>query len=88
MRQLPFAFIPRSADAQKKQKEKNVFVVLFLLFRFNFLPTAEFTDGPTLQVHWLPAFVLTSAVFSALEKLIFFCFCASPFWFFFVFLLG
>lgn len=59
---------------KRNKKKKTFFWVLFLLFRFNFLPTAEFTDGPTLQVHWLPAFVLTSAVFSALEKLISSCF--------------
>lgn len=80
-RQLPFAFIPRSADAQKEQKEKKN---VFLLFRFNFLSTAEFTDGPTLtSIHWLPAFVL------ALEKLISFCFfCAGPFLFVFCFSFG
>lgn len=79
MRQLPFAFIPsRSADAQKKQKKKR-----FLLFCFvSIFPTAEFTDGPTLQVHWLPAFVFTSAVFFfGIEKLIFLLFLRRPFLF-------
>lgn len=79
MRQLPFAFIPsRSADAQKKQKEKKVFVVLF---RFNF---------PDCRVHRRPHFTSTTLAarlclhvgrFFGIEKLIFLLFLRRPFLF-------